>query len=67
MIMHFFVVITNECNLNCKYCKGKECREIFTDLDIDYSLPSKMNYSAKELKKFIERDESAIVNEELIF
>jgi len=50
--------MTNECNLECRYCIGKKCSgsKILEKFDVDYSLPLNINYTISELKRFIEKD-----------
>ena len=63
--MHFYVTLTNICNMQCRYCYGKACEDFgsnFRDLAIDYSLPSSIAYDTETLRKFMQRDrEPAIV------
>lgn len=63
--MHYYVTLTSDCNLKCRYCYGKACEDFGSDfhgLSIDYSLPSSIAYSAETLRKFLQRDpEPAIV------
>jgi uncharacterized protein len=55
----FYVTLTNNCNLKCRYCYGKACEDFgsdFRDLAIDYSLPSSITYDTETLRKFMQRD-----------
>lgn len=57
--MQYYVTLTTECNLRCKYCYEKCCKDIGVDLgglEIDYSVPSSIRYDIAELKRFCERD-----------
>ena len=57
--MHFYVTLTNDCNMKCRYCYGKACEDFgsdFRDLAIDYSLPSSIAYDTETLRKFMQRD-----------
>jgi uncharacterized protein len=57
--VHYYVTLTNDCNLKCTYCYGKSCEDFgsdFHDLSIDYSLPSSMSYSVETLREFLQRD-----------
>ncbi len=62
--MQYYVTLTNHCNLQCKYCYEKCCNDIGTDLgplEIDYSIPSTLNYDIDELRRFIEKDQNPTV------
>jgi uncharacterized protein len=57
--VHFYVTLTNKCNMQCKYCYGKACEDFgsdFRDLTIDYSLPSSIAYDTETLRNFIQKD-----------
>ena len=62
--MQYYVTLTNNCNLQCKYCYEKCCNDIGVDLgqlEIDYSIPSTINYDTGELKRFCERDQNSTI------
>ena len=62
--MQYYVTLTNDCNLRCKYCYEKCCNDIGVDLgklEIDYSVPSSMSYDVAELKRFCGRDRGSTV------
>lgn len=62
--MHFYVTLTNSCNLKCRYCYGKACEDFgsdFHDLAIDYSLPNSIVYGTKALERFLRKDLHPIV------
>jgi len=63
--VHFYVTLTNNCNMQCRYCYGKACEDFgsnFRDLAIDYSLPSSIAYDTETLREFMQRDrEPAVV------
>ena len=45
--MFFHVILTTECNLQCRYCFGEtmdDFDEDFGDFELDYALPKKANY-----------------------
>ena len=57
--MLFYLTLTTECNLRCRYCYGKLCDDFGAPLgpfDIDYDLPSETTYSLHSLKRFCEKD-----------
>jgi putative peptide-modifying radical SAM enzyme len=56
--MYFQIILATQCNLQCRYCYGKSCDDIDTDFDfqIDYSLPSKLDYPVEWLREFCAKD-----------
>ena len=57
--MHYFVVLTTECNLRCLYCYGENYSCLFSNYKFPYDYeptPSEITYSISDLKKFIEKD-----------
>ena len=56
--MFFHVLLTTECDLQCKYCYGKSCDDIGTEFPfiIDYSLPKKVSYKVDSLAAFCGKD-----------
>jgi putative peptide-modifying radical SAM enzyme len=62
--VHFYVTLTNKCNLKCRYCYGKSCEDFgsdFHDLAIDYSLPSSIAYETETLTTFLRRDTEPVI------
>jgi len=62
--MYFHIILTTQCNLQCRYCYGKSCDDIdtdFGDFQIDYSLPSKLDYPVEQLKEFCAKDPNCIL------
>jgi len=62
--MQYYVTLTSNCNLQCKYCYEKCCNDIGADLEeleIDYSVPNSISYDIAELKRFCERDPSSTI------
>ena len=62
--MFFHVILTTECNLQCRYCFGEtmdDFDEDFGDFDLDYSLPKKANYDWKLLAGFCRKDADCVL------
>ncbi len=57
--MHYHLLLTDDCNLACRYCRG---RIDFTegedngDLEIDWDLPADLSCDREELVRFLSRD-----------
>jgi uncharacterized protein len=62
--MFFHVILTTDCNLQCKYCFGESLEDFdadFSDFDVDYSLPKKANYDFALLAQFCRRDADCVL------
>ena len=62
--MFFHVLLTTECNLQCRYCFGEtleDFEEDFADFDVDYALPRKANYNFDLLAEFCSRDPDCVL------
>jgi uncharacterized protein len=62
--MFFHVILTTECNLQCRYCFGESFEDFdedFTDFDVDYDLPRKVNYDLKLLSAFCSKDPDCVL------
>ena len=62
--MFFHVILTGECNLQCRYCFGEsldDFDEDFGDLEVDYELPSKVNYDLDLLERFCRKDPDCVL------
>jgi uncharacterized protein len=57
--MFFHIILTSECNSQCRYCFGEALEDVdgdFSDFEVDYSLPKTMDYSITLLDKFCRQD-----------
>ncbi len=62
--MFFHVMLTTECNLQCRYCFGETLEDFdedFADFDVDYALPRKANYDFALLAKFCREDPECVL------
>jgi putative peptide-modifying radical SAM enzyme len=62
--MFFHVLLTTECDLQCRYCYGKACDDIDSDfpLEVDYSLPKKVSYPVSQLAAFCAKDPECVLS-----
>ena len=62
--MYFHVLLTMECDLNCKFCFSDSINDIDSDFNfkIDYSLPREINYNVKLLADFCEKDPDCVLS-----
>jgi putative peptide-modifying radical SAM enzyme len=57
--MFFHVILTTNCDLKCKYCYEKSCEDIdcdFKGFNVDYNVPSVINYDVELLCNFLKKD-----------
>jgi uncharacterized protein len=63
--MFFHVILTSDCNLQCKYCFGESLddfdEEFGDDIDVDYDLPRSLNYDLASLDKFCRQDPQCVL------
>jgi len=62
--MFFHVMLTTECNLQCRYCFGEAVEDFdadFSGLDVDYSLPKKVSYTWNQLAEFCRKDKDCVL------
>jgi putative peptide-modifying radical SAM enzyme len=62
--MFFHVILTTECNLQCRYCFGETLNDFdedFADIEVDYSLPRKIAYDLSGLAEFCRRDPECVL------
>ena len=62
--MFFHVILTGECNSECRYCYGEameDTDESLPGFDIDYSLPRKIGYEINTLANFCSKDSDCVL------
>ncbi len=63
--MYFHLILTDDCNLCCSYCRAKAFEELEEgsgegeQVEIDPDLPAELNYDLRGLYDFLSRDPSA--------
>jgi len=62
--MFFHVILTTQCNLKCEYCYSEALDDMdsgFSESQVDYSLPTKINYDTDALARFCEADPDCVL------
>jgi uncharacterized protein len=63
--MFFHVILTSDCNLQCKYCFGESLddfdEDFGEDIEVDYNLPRKLNYDLDLLDQFCRQDPDCVL------
>ncbi len=62
--MFFHVILTTECNSQCRYCYGEALDDVdddFSDIEVDYNLPRRINYDIESLRRFCEQDQNCVL------
>ena len=63
--MFFHVILTSDCNLQCKYCFGESLddfdEDFGDDIEVDYELPRKLSYDLDLLKDFCQKDPECVL------
>ncbi|MCW4025692.1 MAG: TIGR04084 family radical SAM/SPASM domain-containing protein [Candidatus Bathyarchaeota archaeon] len=58
--MFFHVMLTSECNLQCKYCFGESLEDFDEDfgddIEVEYALPKEVSYNMETLDRFCKKD-----------
>lgn len=59
---NFFITLTMNCNLECKYCYGEACDcfyDLEDDITVDYNVPENISYKIEDLILFLKKDPNA--------
>ncbi len=63
--MHFHIILTERCNLRCKYCYEKSMNEFDNGLDkkwnYDYDAPYDSKVEIEKVREFLEKDEAPVL------
>jgi putative peptide-modifying radical SAM enzyme len=64
--MFFHVILTTECNSECRYCFGEALDDVdvdedFSGFDVDYHLPRTIDYDVGALDRFCAKDPECVV------
>lgn len=63
--MHFHIILTERCNLRCKYCYEKSMNEFDNDLNkkwnYDYDAPYDSKVKIEKVKKFLKKDKTPVL------
>ena len=63
--MFFHAILTNQCNLQCRYCFGETLddfdEEFGDEIEVDYDLPSTLSYDMNFLEHFCSQDPECVL------
>jgi uncharacterized protein len=63
--MFFHLILTSNCNLQCKYCFGESLddfdEEFGDDIEVDYDLPQRLSYDLSFLDEFCCKDPECVL------
>jgi uncharacterized protein len=62
--MFFHVILTTECNSQCRYCFGEALEDVdedFGEFEVDYSLPKRISYDVNLLDRFCSLDSDCVL------
>src|SRR3989339_702951 len=63
--MHYHIILTEKCNLQCRYCYEKSMQEFENGLEkrfkFDFSAPCDLDIDLEKLKKFLEKDSNPVL------
>jgi uncharacterized protein len=59
----FHLLLTTNCDLQCRYCYGKSVDDMDADFnfDVDYDVPAEISYNIDTLKMFMEKDNKPVL------
>jgi len=62
--MFFHVILTTECNLQCRYCFDEALEDVYADFqsfEVDYSFPKRTSYDVGLLDSFCTKDSDCVL------
>ena len=62
--MFFHLMLTTDCDLECRYCFGEALRDFdvdFSGFNVDYSLPKRLGYDVGLLERFCGLDPDCVL------
>lgn len=63
--MHYHLLLTEKCNLQCKYCYEKSMNEFDNGLDkkfkFCFTAPEKLSVKTLKIKEFLDKDQNAVL------
>lgn len=62
--MHYHIVLTDTCNLQCRYCYQKSVKDLDSALEkftFDFSAPPRSEVDVQKLKAFLQKDDNPIL------
>jgi putative peptide-modifying radical SAM enzyme len=62
--MFFHIILTGECNSQCRYCFAEAMEDVdedFSGFDVDYSLPKKIGYKIDLLERLCRQDPECVL------
>jgi uncharacterized protein len=63
--MFFHLIMTSDCNLQCKYCFGESLddfdEQFGDDIEVDYELPRRLNFDLGYLDSFCRQDPDCVL------
>jgi putative peptide-modifying radical SAM enzyme len=62
--MFFHVILTGECNSQCRYCFAEAMEDVdedFSGFDVDYSLPKEIGYKIDLLERLCRQDSECVL------